>query len=1675
MSDRTRRVAIDGNGAFSSINEWQQSSQNDPLTFDADVTRYQFNLNFSIKLGGNDQTVSTVTVWSNGMISLGAATAEQVQFVNSGQNIFSNNGSFAQGFPGEFFFLNTNANTAATAFTTFQYAVGLSTYVVFQTKKPVAFFQFGDAQLVLDEAGFTMFNGAGGNAMGYKIADKLQLVRDSVIDFDTYPDFLKFSGGAGDDTINGTGFNEFIIGNGGNDTLNGGRGDDILNGDIGGDVLNGDLGFDTADYRNSAAPVTVNLATGAASGGNAQGDTLISIEAVFGSGFGDNLTANAAGSHLYGFAGADNLIGGAGNDFLYGGTGADQLNGNGGIDTADYSASTAAVAVNLSSGLGSSGDAAGDTLTNIENITGSAFDDILAGNNSPNTLTGGAGNDTLFGSDGVDILFGGDGDDLLDGGAGADTLNGGTTFGSNDTASYQGSNAAVSVNLATLTASGGHAAGDTFVSIEFLEGSNFNDTLTGDANNNTIEGRAGADTLNGGAGSGDIVKYAASNAAVTVNLLTNVVSGGHAAGDTISNFEGIIGSGFADTLTGNSVSNVIRGGGGADTINGGSGFDELYGDAGNDIINGGTDTDIIYGGADDDILDGGAGVFFDFLFGEGGNDTLLGGDGDDVLTGGSGGDVLNGGAGNDTASYATSTGGVTIELNTQQARDNDAQGDNLISIENLTGSGFADTLIGDANVNIIFGANGDDLIVGLAGNDSLSGGEGNDNIIGDSGDDTIGGGNGNDTLNGGLDNDTLSGDAGDDLLEGGAGADSLSGGDGFDLIVYRNSTAGVSINFSTLAASGGEAEGDTLQAEFFQDPFTGNASQQLLIEGVIGSAFADSLTGDSKNNQFEGLAGADTINGGDGVDTLSYQSSSGGVAVNLAAGTASGGDAQGDVFSNFENITGSNQADVLTGDGAANTLLGLGGDDILTGGGGSDTLDGGTGFDEARYAGSRKSYVISKVQEGSGFATRIAQGPEAGTDTLRNVEQIRFTDGVLTFDPNSNAAKVMRLYNATLQRAPDPQGYEFWLGQLDNGFGLNAMANAFAASNEFVARYGSLNNQQFVEQLYLATLGRAGDGGGIAFWTGFLNNGGTRGDMLREFSEGSEHVSRTASQLADGLWVADAQARVAARMFDAALDRLPDTSGLEFWTNQLKNGFSVIGMANEFANGPEFTARFGSLGNQQFVEQLYLFALNRPADGSGLQFWTNFLNNGGSRGQMLAEFSEGSEHVNGTAALWYNGVSLLNPTSVIGSDASETLPGDAQANTLTGLAGNDVLIGGVGSDVLDGGTGFDEARYADGRSVRKFYTVTSQQEGSAFNTLIAGGPEGGTDTLRSIEQARFVDGVLTFDPQSNAAKIMRLYDAALQSPPDPAGFEFWLNRLESGFSLNSIAAEFANAAPFLARVGPANNRQFVEHVYFLVLGHNGDYDGIDFWTGQLDAGYTRGDLLLTFSETGEHIARTAGLLAQGLWIADPQARIAARMYDAALDRLPDSSGLGFWTNQLKNGFSVVAMANEFANGPEFTTKFGSLNNQQFVQQLYLATLNRPADGDGLTFWTNFLNNGGSRGQMLAEFSESAEHVSLTAPLWYNGVSVADTVSPSTSNAAISTSEEREWEAALATLSAIDETTAANPMLSDARAPASLFDEAPLGAPNTSASDIFMPDLLVHTGRNLDHLLHEFMV
>lgn len=246
-------------------------------------------------------------------------------------------------------------------------------------------------------------------------------------------------------------------------------------------------------------------------------------------------------------------------------------------------------------------------------------DNPLAGMAGDDLILGMGGNDTIYGQGGKDELSGGDGDDFLIGGDGGDTLTGGP---GQDRAQYHQASAGLLADMVSSYTNTGEAAGDAYVEIENLFGTNFDDQLRGDDQANTISGYgghdiihgregldtliggdgddfliggAGVDTYNGGNGN-DRIQYQDMTTGLRADLQDSSTNTGDAAGETYTLIEGIVGSKADDFLFGDAGANWLHGFEGDDQVNGRAGDDVLFGNNGNDILNGGDGNDILVGG-----------------------------------------------------------------------------------------------------------------------------------------------------------------------------------------------------------------------------------------------------------------------------------------------------------------------------------------------------------------------------------------------------------------------------------------------------------------------------------------------------------------------------------------------------------------------------------------------------------------------------------------------------------------------------------------------------------------------------------------------------------------------------------------------------------------------------------------------------------------------------------------------------------------------------------------------------------------------------------------------------------------------------------------------------------------------------------------------------------------------
>jgi Ca2+-binding RTX toxin-like protein len=1068
-------------------------------------------------------------------------------------------------------------------------------------------------------------------------------------------DFDLISGGAGSDTLSGgdlpddihsasgaggesASFDygmevDFLFGGAGNDRLFAGYGDKV-DGGAGSDFLYLSLrGFTSGvqlDFRVLQSQPVAAIGSGTVTGveylawveGTQFDDYLVSdtvsgptIDGLGGNdhiigigawgyisgGDGNDLIEAQSGSHSFGGAGNDTLVGGSAFDVLYGGDGNDVLtggalndilNGGEGNDTFD-------------------GGAGGDTLE------GEGGDDLLTGGGGNDRILGGTGNDTLLGGAGVTYLNGEAGDDWIDAGsaAGNSDWNGG--FG-NDTLSLLGASAGWQVSESR--ASQGPSDLVYLSSFERVIGSNFNDQISGGDAGETLEGAGGDDTLFGGSGndallggagsdiadfSGNFAEYDISYNATT---LTFIVADAYVHRDGIDSLQTIESLKFADGVVLASTLTKNSNGAGNDTLMGTAGSDLLKGLAGNDSLSG-----------------------------AGGNDTLIGGTGDDVM---------DGGEGTDFASYAGSQSSVvaSLALTTPQATGG-AGIDTLINFENLVGGDAGDTLIGNALANRIEGG------------------------------------------------------AGSDVLDGGAGIDTLVGGSGYDVYVVDQSADVVvetdALEIDTIKSS---APAFVLPAEV----------ESLQLLGALdlsgrGNDLDNTIIGNSGSNVLEAMGGDDVIAGGAGNDTIYCGAGDDDVYADANEFFQYAG-----AFNDW--IEGGAGNDELHGGEGDDTLVG---DSLTVGGAGDDDLSGEQGLDTVVYAGNSSNYVIA----GSGTVYTVSSAA-TGTDSLRNIEFIRFADRTVTILDSSRPAivavtpasgatnvpvdadivitvsEVVGLGQGRLDISSTDGDYLYgdgsfggqWTGTqytinpaelkyattyvvtMDAGLFVDATGNQSAGSTfSFTTKWigveqtGStyvdfLSGNGANDTLHGAAdndvlRGRGGDDlldGGAGIDTARYSGDRSSYTVLKTTQgftvagpEGSDTlIDMERLEFADVKMALDigGTAGQAYRLYQAAFDRAPDSSGLGFHMSRLDWGWGLGAIAQNFIDSPEFSGTYGALDNASFVTQLYANVLHREPDAGGLAYHVGRLETGVARASILVGFSESPENQAALLGVMENGI-----------------------------------------------------------------------------------------------------------------------------------------------------------------------------------------------------------------------------------------------------------------------------------------------------------------------------------------------------------------------------------------------------------------------------------------------------
>ncbi len=634
----------------------------------------------------------------------------------------------------------------------------------------------------------------------------------------------------------------------------------------------------------------------------------------------DRIYAGGGRDIIHGQAGHDDIHGGSGDDVIVGGPGADTIFGDEGEDTLVFRGDGTAregVNVDLGQGTGGGADAQGDIYIDVEHVNGTAYADVLAGNEMDNRLSGGEGNDILDGRGGRDELHAGSGRNQLTGGEGEDTY----VFDQDGDHTIQNQARDGKTDLIRMNA--------LFNAIAALRsGNDLVITASATFSVRVLGFFRGAEFRHIRVVSSDgiLFEIAEEDFNPGTPQLTKTVIGldrSHVAGDLLWN--ATTSETFANSRV--HLSRFLGSATHGNTLEFGN----------EDItVKTGAQSDMVTTGSGNDLVDSG-----------GGADTITAGEGNDIIRGGAGADEIRGGGGSDTVSFDgdpdTETG-VIVDLTAGTGRGADAQGDGYQNVENVDGTPFDDVLYGSLVANVLSGRGG------------------------------------NDRLYGGFDND---------ILAPGTGSDRVDGGLGWDTVRYGDLEAGIWLDLS---------RGITRILDIDGIP-TGYVDHLISIENVEGTAFADMIMGDHKDNLVLGTPGHDRIDLGDGRDRVDYTGMEGDRGVWIDLNEWNPGElplispaVTGDQdyllqwirnveelrgSGNPDRLYGSDQADTLFGGSGSDLIHGRGGDDVILGSGQGDTIDGGEGEDTLDYR-----------NMGVGIHASLSTGIAAALDRFSNIENL---------------------------------------------------------------------------------------------------------------------------------------------------------------------------------------------------------------------------------------------------------------------------------------------------------------------------------------------------------------------------------------------------------------------------------------------------------------------------------------------------------------------------------------------------------------------------------------------------------------------------------------------------------------------------------------------------------------
>ncbi len=632
-----------------------------------------------------------------------------------------------------------------------------------------------------------------------------------------------------------------------------------------------------------------------------------------------------------------------------------------------------------------------------------------------------------------------------------------------------------------------------------------------------------------------------------------------------------------------------------------------------------------------------------------------------IETGGVNGDILNGGEGIDRADYSSVefADTVIVDLGLGTITNPGDIAEQLISIEDYYGGG-SETIIGSNAGNELRGGIGNNVISGLGGDDYILGLAGNDIIEGGSGIDTVNGGDGDDTINFSLGNYN-------DNIDGGAGNDTLNATNGYEAI-YVDLLTGTYAGFGGLFTIAGI---ETIIGTALDDVLINNDTPGNVLQG-----------GDGNDTIHSGLNAFETLDGGNGIDTLNTSSYDGAYTIDLATGTTE----YGEIITNFENLISGNGNDTVTGTTDANNIQTNDGDDIINAGDGGDIVDGGGGNDFLNGESGNDVLI-------GGAGNDVIDGGFDGDQMFGgDGDDVIFSDTV--GDVVDGGAGRDLVDFSLVSGVPGATNY--W--SIGSGYRGNTnfsapVAIAFIDIEDF---YG-LNTDDQVQGTAVANqINGAGGNDGLR---GFAGDDTLNGDDGDDFLDGGTGADVMNGGAGNDIFYVDSFSDTVTEGLAGGTDEVRTTVSSYILGDNVENlrlqGPAVVGTGNALNNtinagaGPALL--YGLAGND---------ILNGSGSGDTLD--------GGSGDDFIY-----GRNGNDTLFGWFGNDTMRGQTgsdTMYGEEGNDLLFGDEGQDQLYGGGGDDDLRGGIQNDVIYGDAGSDQLRGEDGNdtlyggSGRDFFT-----------------------------------------------------------------------------------------------------------------------------------------------------------------------------------------------------------------------------------------------------------------------------------------------------------------------------------------------------------------------------------